>query len=65
QVEGAEPSSPSADGETFSRPFSFCQAFSFGPTWAKEKAEVTGFAFCAVDKATAISPFSPLSHFSL
>ena len=22
------------------RPFSFCQAFSFGPTWAKEKAEV-------------------------
>ena len=23
-----------------SRPFSFCQAFSFGPTWAKEKAEV-------------------------
>ena len=29
------------------RPFSFCQAFSFGPTWAKEKAGVTGFAFCA------------------
>ena len=40
QVEGAEPSSPSADGETLPRPFSFCQAFSFGPTWAKEKAEV-------------------------
>ena len=47
QVEGAEPSSRVATRETLPRPFSFCQAFSFGPTWAKEKAEVTSFAFYA------------------
>jgi len=42
EVEGAEPSSPSAEGETLSfRRFSFCQAFSFAPFSSKEKAEST------------------------
>jgi len=38
QVEGAKPSSPSAEGEILLRRFSFCQAFSFAPIWSKEKA---------------------------
>ncbi|MBQ7354578.1 MAG: hypothetical protein IJW62_03570 [Clostridia bacterium] len=38
-VEGAQPSSPSAEGETLLRRFSFCQAFSFAPSWSKEKAD--------------------------
>ncbi|MBQ5892814.1 MAG: hypothetical protein IIW78_01020, partial [Clostridia bacterium] len=39
----------SPDGNEPPRPFSFCQSFSFGPTWAQEKAEVMRLAFCAVD----------------
>jgi hypothetical protein len=37
-VEGAEPSSPPAGGEISVRRFSFLIAFSFAPTWSKEKA---------------------------
>ncbi|MBQ1230109.1 MAG: hypothetical protein IIX80_03640, partial [Clostridia bacterium] len=60
------------------RPFSFCQAFSFGPTWAKEKAGVTDLDFyaaankillvgatCGRPKAIDVLRFSPHSHFSL
>ncbi|MBQ1962938.1 MAG: hypothetical protein II369_02335, partial [Clostridia bacterium] len=61
-----------------SRPFSFCQAFSFGPAWAKEKAGVKAFDFYAAShkillvganivrpKAIDVLRFSPHSHFSL
>ncbi len=37
------------------RPFSFCQAFSFGPTWAKEKAEVRSFdIYAAAHKVSLV-----------
>jgi len=37
-VEGAEPSSPSAEGEILLSAFFFLRAFSFAPIWSKEKA---------------------------
>ncbi|MBQ1962514.1 MAG: hypothetical protein II369_00160, partial [Clostridia bacterium] len=67
-----------ADGETSSRPFSFCQAFYFGPTWAKEKWGVTCVVLntaankillvgAIIDRPKAIDGlrFSAHSHFSL